>query len=174
MFVCVDVHYYDDNGVASCVVFRDWTDDCGVQEVVKHLRKVRDYMPGFFYKRELPCIMGVLSKAQGPIHAVVIDGYVWLGKEIPGLGAHLYDKLGGTCTVIGVAKSRFKGNSFAKPIFRGRSKRPLYITAAGIASQIAAQHIQQMHGKFRIPTLLKRVDSLARTSLTEQGAKKIN
>jgi deoxyribonuclease V len=44
----------------------------------------------------------------------------------------------------------------------GRSSRPLFITAAGISAQKAAEHIRSMHGLNRIPTLLKRVDSLCR------------
>ncbi len=38
----------------------------------------------------------------------------------------------------------------------------LYITSIGIAQVKAKEHIQQMHGKYRFPTLLKLVDSSCR------------
>ena len=48
-------------------------------------------------------------------------------------------------------------------VLRGESKKPLYITAKGIDLHKAAEFIQKMHGDFRIPTLLKLVDSLGRS-----------
>ena len=47
---------------------------------------------------------------------------------------------------------------------RGKSQTPLFITAAGIDVHTAASFIQSMHGKFRIPTLLKQVDQLCRST----------
>ena len=46
---------------------------------------------------------------------------------------------------------------------RGESATPLFITAAGIAAETAAAHVVAMHGPFRIPTLIKRADTLARS-----------
>jgi deoxyribonuclease V len=94
---------------------------------------------------------------------VIVDGYVWLdaaGK--PGLGAHLHAALDGRTIVIGVAKSRFEGAP-AVPLVRGSSRSPLFVSAAGLSAEEAAQHIAQMSGSFRLPTLLKRVDQLSRT-----------
>ncbi|PKN30756.1 MAG: endonuclease V, partial [Deltaproteobacteria bacterium HGW-Deltaproteobacteria-21] len=48
-------------------------------------------------------------------------------------------------------------------VFRGRSKSPLYVTAAGMDPSEAAGHIRSMHGGHRIPTLLKQVDRLSRS-----------
>jgi deoxyribonuclease V len=42
-------------------------------------------------------------------------------------------------------------------------KRELpFITAAGCDAELAAENIRAMHGPFRLPTLLKRVDRLCR------------
>ena len=79
----------------------------------------------------------------------------------PGLGQHLFNALNGRTPVIGVAKSRFKGSSGIE-VFRGGSKQPLYVTSAGVDLQKASEKIKRMHGNYRIPTLLKRVDLLAR------------
>ena len=99
------------------------------------------------------------------VETIIVDGYVWLGPENrPGLGAHLYEALGKQVPVIGVAKSMFRGATNAEAVLRGRSRRPLYVTAAGMDPVIAAKNIQGMHGPHRIPTLLKRVDQLCRSA----------
>ncbi len=120
-------------------------------------------------------MLAVLGKLP-PFDVVVIDGYVWLGgPDKPGLGAHLYEALGRQTAVVGVAKTRSKGAENACEVFRGNSKRPLFITAAGLSQDCAAEHIRSMHGLYRIPTLLKRVDELCRRakasdeSLTRSG-----
>jgi deoxyribonuclease V len=50
------------------------------------------------------------------------------------------------------------------PVQRGHSRRPLYVSAAGIDAETAARYIQDMHGTYRLPTLLRRVDQLCRCS----------
>jgi hypothetical protein len=57
---------------------------------------------------------------------------------------------------------REEQSDFAERLFRGGSSRPLFITAAGIAPDIAAGYLRKMAGAHRIPTLLKRVDRLCR------------
>jgi deoxyribonuclease V len=90
-----------------------------------------------------------------------MDGYVWLGGvDKPGLGAHLYQALGGRTTVVGVAKTRFQEAGMACEVFRRKSNRPLFITAAGMSPDCARGHVRSMHGPYRIPTLLKHVDEL--------------
>lgn len=64
--------------------------------------------------------------------------------------------------VVGVAKTAFKGSSFAVPVLRGSATRPLYVTAAGMDPEMAAGRVRAMHGPHRVPTLLKEVDRLSR------------
>jgi deoxyribonuclease V len=163
MFACVDVDYRDAEAVAACVVFRDWADALGTREEVERVAPVEPYQPGQFYRRELPCLLAVLGKVRDPLEAVLVDGYVWLGDEgRPGLGAHLYAALAQAVPVVGVAKSHFAGVRVARPVVRGTSRRPLWVTAAGIDPDLAADRVKGMHGSFRVPTLLKRVDQLCR------------
>jgi deoxyribonuclease V len=163
MLACVDVDYRDHEAVVACVLFRAWTDAASAAEEVERLAQVEPYQPGQFYRRELPCLLAVLRKVPAPPEAVVVDGYVWLADETaPGLGGHLYAALGRAVPVIGVAKTRFAGAVLARPVVRGISRRPLWVTAAGIDPDAAARHVVAMHGPFRIPTLLKRVDQLCR------------
>jgi len=50
-----------------------------------------DYVPGQFYKRELPSLRAVIVTSLLVHQYFVIDGYVWLGAtDAPGLGAHLF------------------------------------------------------------------------------------
>jgi deoxyribonuclease V len=165
MIACVDVDYRDEGAVAACVLFRSWTDAEPAGEHICRLERVEPYQPGQFYKRELPCLLAVLEKAAQPLELVVVDGYVWLADEArPGLGAHLYEALGKAVPVVGVAKTHFAGAKAARPVLRGDSGKPLFVTAAGVAVDEVARQVQAMHGPFRIPTLLKRVDQLCRDS----------
>ena len=168
MIACVDVAYHDQNAVAACVLFRNWSDGEIAGELVRRIDGVADYKPGEFSLRELPCVLPVLSEVREPLETVIVDGYVWLGREgRPGLGARVFDSLGRSVAVIGVAKSRFAGAAGAIPVVRGKSIRPLYVTAAGMDIETAARHIRLMHGTHRIPTLLKLVDQLSRKANPE-------
>jgi deoxyribonuclease V len=159
----VDVHYTGTSAMAACAVARGWTDEIPSQEQTTVVPAVRPYRPGAFFERELPCILQVLSLVRTEYRAIVIDGYVDLDERgTPGLGGHLYAHLQGSLAVIGVAKTAYHGSTFAAGVLRGSSRRPLFVTARGIPLDQAAYLVQQMHGKDRIPTLIKRVDSLAR------------
>ena len=161
MIVCLDVHYRDSGAIAAGLWFQSWTDSTSSAQVVLKIERVEPYQSGQFYRRELPCLLAVLEK--GPTaEVVVIDGYVWLEGRRPGLGAHLHRGLGEKAAVIGVAKTRYPGAALARELQRGTSRSPLYVTAAGMDVGEAAQHIAEMHGPYRIPTLLKRVDQLCR------------
>jgi deoxyribonuclease V len=79
----------------------------------------------------------------------------------PGLGGHLHAALGGGIVIVGVAKTAYRGG-VALAITRGQSQSPLFVTAAGLDAARAAELVRAMHGPFRLPDLLKRVDLLAR------------
>lgn len=161
LIACVDVDYRPSVSVAAGVWFRGWGAPGGERHEVAFLPKAADYVPGAFYRRELPCLMDVL--ARGPkADVVVVDGYVWLADGAPGLGARLNEALGGT--VVGVAKTRFAGASGAVDVCRGSSRVPLYVSAVGMPVEEAAANVAAMHGPYRVPTLLKRVDILARNA----------
>lgn len=160
MFAAVDVHYGDAEVVAALVTFASFTDASTSRELVaRHPPDAAPYTPGAFYERELPYVTQLIAQLASPLEAVVIDGYVWLGPGRPGLGAHLHDRIG--TPIIGVAKTSFAGAA-AIEVRRGASAQPLYVTAIGIDETVAAVHVRGMAGPYRIPTLLKRVDSLAR------------
>ncbi len=166
MIAAFDV-LYDDNaatGVGAAVIFADWADLTPTAAYTATFSAVEQYESGQFFKRELPCLLALLSMAPQQVGTVVIDGYVSLGDK-PGLGMHLWKALGELTAVIGVAKNSFRD---AEPIevTRGASKRPLFVTAVGVEPANAAAAIGRMHGAHRIPTLLKLVDQLTRVQAT--------
>jgi deoxyribonuclease V len=156
-----DVHYMEDGRAsAACVLFSDYSDPEPSAAYTLFVPQAADYLSGEFYRRELPCILGLLKQITKTPDQMVVDGYVMLGNR-PGLGEHLFRSFDGRISVIGVAKSKFKGSCGAE-VFRGGSIRPLYVTSAGVNEKKASERIMMMHGAHRIPTLLKRVDVLAR------------
>ena len=157
--------YYPGDAYTVCLSFNNWTDQDPKEIFTEISTLTEEYEPGFFYKRELPCILSILKKISlEDIKAIVIDGFVTLddsGKL--GLGGHLYDALNKTIPIIGVAKNDFINLIHGKRlVYRGTSAKPLYISAAGMELDIAAGFIKSMHGDFRIPTLLKQLDVLTK------------
>lgn len=163
MILSTDVSYSGRAAIAAGILHPDWTTDVVESVIVKHIDGVAPYEPGAFYKRELPCLMRVLEDVDCELEAVVVDGYVALGPEqSPGLGRHLYDSIGRTTPVIGVAKSEFDGTPEDCRLIRGRSRQPLFVTAVGLSLSRAKACIAGMHGQHRIPTLLKMADRACR------------
>lgn len=162
----IDVAYEGRRGVAACILFRDWRDPEPCGQFLAEIDPVADYQPGQFFRRELPCILAVLEQVVPAPSILVIDGFVWLEPETrPGLGAFLYSALGKTTPIIGIAKNPYRSAIGAERVVRGGSERPLWVTAAGIDPRQAAEWVESMAGEYRFPTLLKTVDSLARSSL---------
>lgn len=162
MIAALDVHYDEisKTATAAAVVFEHWEDAEPVAEYTASCACSEPYVPGEFFKRELPCLLAVLGKIRETLSLIVIDGFVSLGDK-PDLGMRLWETLPTKAPIIGVAKTRFHSAS-AIEIMRGGSKSLLFITAVGIDPAEAAEGIRKMHGPFRIPTLLKRADQLAR------------
>lgn len=168
MILAVDVHYREDHARVAGILFRDWRDAWPVAVRVLECEVAGAYRPGEFFRRELPCIERLLRETDEPLECIVVDGFVYLGHERrAGLGKHLFDALNGQVPVIGVAKTPFRDTPKITAAFRGLSKRPLYVTAAGVSDELARECILAMHGEHRIPTLLRRVDRLCRQGSAE-------
>lgn len=164
MLLATDIQYGDNSATAAGVLFSTWVDSQSDREFTKQISNIEPYEPGSFYKRELPCIMALLSDVDiDELTAIVVDGYAVLGQaEKPGLGMYLYEAIDRAVPVIGVAKNKFADTPEKCEIFRGRSQSPLFVTTVGMPLEIAKADITGMHGENRIPTLLKKVDQLCR------------
>jgi deoxyribonuclease V len=165
MILAVDVHYSNDQAFVAAVSFDTWAASVPANTYEANLKTEAEYVPGQFYKRELPCIFKLLNENALSPEIIVIDGFVFLDKQRkPGLGMHLYTALNGRSRIIGVAKTMFAGIDEDSKLYRGTSERPLFVTAAGMEIEEAKQHIRAMHGDNRIPVLLKSVDRMCRES----------
>ena len=163
MIFTADVQYAEETALAAGLLFPDWTSDVIESVLLKEMSGIAAYEPGNFYKRELPCILSLLEAVEEPLDAIVVDGFATLGSdEKAGLGMHLYDAIGQSVPVIGVAKRSFLDTPEACEVLRGSSEKPLFVTAVGMPLSEAKQYIATRHGNNRIPTLLKRVDQLCR------------
>lgn len=165
MIYAFDTYYHEDYANTVCIAFEDWKSDHEVEIFTEQTNISSEYESGAFYKRELPCILSLLDKIvlrEGDI--IIVDGYVTLddnGKI--GLGGHLYEALEGMYPIVGVAKNGFISPDIRRrEAFRGESKAPLFVTARGIEVDEIKVHVEQMHGPYRIPTLLKKLDQLSR------------
>ena len=163
MLLAIDVHYKATIAKTVAIEFDHWqADTCSrIIELELPINEVGEYVPGEFYKRELPCIQKILSKVNmKDLEVIIVDGYVRLnqaGKK--GLGAYLYEAIHKTIPVIGLAKRNFnQADDQRIPILRGKSQNPLFVTSIGIDVQQAAQHIQNMKGNYRMPDLFRLLD----------------
>lgn len=157
----VDVHYLGAESARAAAVLA--TDPQFYELAGTRTALVPDpapYRPGEFFLRELPPLRAVLRDVSD-LRLIVVDGYVDLDPDRrPGLGAHVHAEFG--VPVIGVAKTAFRPATQAAPVLRGRSARPLFVTAAGMAVAEAARLVGEMAGPFRVPDPLRRADRLAR------------
>jgi len=162
MILAFDTYYFENKAKTVCVSFKNWLDKTPFSIEEETIENVADYEPGAFYKRELPCILSLIKKYNlNEIELIIVDSYVLLddnGKL--GLGGHLFEKLNKSIPIIGVAKSGFHSNRInTKTLLRGDSKKPLYISAIGIALNTAFEYIKSMDGNYRMPTLLQILDT---------------
>ena len=171
-FVAVDVHYLSPGGARAAVVVTADVRFCEVvAERTEVLTEVLPYRPGEFYRRELPPIRAVLH-GLGGLSLLVVDGYADLDPGgRPGLGAYAHAEFG--IPVIGVAKTAFRTATHAVPVLRGTSARPLFVTAAGMPRDEAADLVRHMAGPHRLPDAIRRADKLAHTGLSAQGVGKV-
>jgi deoxyribonuclease V len=160
----VDVHYPASGGArAAAVLAADSLFSMLVAERTATVPEVPPYQQGEFYLRELPPLRAVLRDVGlGRLCLLVIDGYVDLDVSgRPGLGAHAHAEF--AVPVIGVAKRALPSATHAVRVLRGQSARPLFVTAAGMSLSEAADIVQNMTGRFRLPNAMRRADALART-----------
>jgi deoxyribonuclease V len=165
MIVAIDVHYRENEAKIVCLEIDNWIDNISSKTHIVYKYDVADYESGAFYKRELPCIINIMEFVDlEMVECIVVDSYVYLDDDDKkGLGYYVYEHFEGKTPVIGVAKTSFHNNTKnVYPILRGSSLSPLYVSSIGIELEVAAQHVVSMAGEFRMPTLLKLLDTLTK------------
>ncbi len=167
MILAVDVYYKENSATVGGVTFSECSSKKEDAVYKSRVERVEEYVPGEFFKRELPPILHLLEEHALSPEIILIDGFVYLdGFGSPGLGKHLFDALGGKTAVIGVAKSRFATTPDETTVYRGQSRSALFVTSAGISLSDAKAFVESMHGSFRIPYMLKRADRISKETGT--------
>lgn len=164
MILAIDVHYKDALAKVVGALFEPEA-TTALEYVTSYIDDVEEYVPGEFYKRELPCILSLLEKVElKKLDAIIIDGNVFINNNGDfGLGGRLWESIGQRVPVIGVAKSLFKNaDERIAEVKRGKSDKPLFVSSVGIELADAASLIQNMHGDYRMPAILKEVDRLTK------------
>jgi deoxyribonuclease V len=165
MIYAFDTYYYEDFAKTVCIAFEDWSSEQEKEIYNEKTKITAEYESGAFYKRELPCILSLLKDIQLKSNDIIIvDGYVTLNDEGKiGLGGYLFEALNRKFPVIGIAKNGFSSpDSKRREVFRGESKTPLFLTSIGIDVDEVQKKVEKMHGHFRFPSLLKKLDQLTR------------
>ncbi|WP_367389452.1 endonuclease V [Lewinella sp. LCG006] len=163
MIICIDVHYRDDFAQVAGVLFKDWTDEEAYKTYTIQTPLAGEYEPGKFYKRELPALLALLREVSEPLDFILVDSYVYLGKDKPGLGVYLYEVLDVKVPVIGLAKNHFRAAEEVEVrLLRGDSSKALFVTAIGCEATWATDRIKEMAGDYRLPNLVKLADQLSK------------
>ncbi|WDF76528.1 endonuclease V [Mucilaginibacter sp. KACC 22773] len=160
MILALDVHYKAAGAKAVGVLF-NWEDAFPEEVIIEYINDVDDYIPGEFYKRELPCLLKIIEQISlNDIDAIVIDGYVYIDNDMNfGLGGRLWEALEKRVPVIGVAKtSFFKNKDTVRELKRGISNSPLYISSIGLDLDFCVSFIRSMKGDYRMPDILTFLD----------------
>ncbi|HEY3451300.1 MAG TPA: hypothetical protein VGK67_33385 [Myxococcales bacterium] len=149
---------------AACVVLRSFDASESLEERTVTVRTVATRGSGRSFERELSLLRAVLGAVESEIQVAVIGGYVWLdGTTRPGLGAHLYQALGESISVLGIADARCDaGKPEALEVRRGRGSRPVFVTSVGFPPPVVGKLVGAMHGRGRIPWALARAAALGR------------
>jgi deoxyribonuclease V len=167
MQLITDVHYFGKGAQAAGILF-EWDKEEIIQDFRVSIDEVSNYEPGYFYKRELPCLISLLEQITlSEVDIIIIDGFVFLDDDSsPGLGKHLYDFLEKKIPVIGIGKTGYHGiRSNVREVKRGNSDKPLFVTSVGLHPDEAASLVKGMHGNHRLPTMVGLVDQLSRKLL---------
>lgn len=168
MKLIVDLHYEGDSALAAAVAFESWDAPEAARSWTSRIAHVEKPAPrGALDLRALPCFLQLLREHALTPELIVISGLVHLdAQESAGLGQHLFHALGGRCAIIGISKSAVPGLPTQFELQREEETRPLVITCAGIDLGAAKARVRAMHGKRRVPTLLKLVTRLAKGAAT--------
>ncbi|NOT94323.1 endonuclease V [Ferruginibacter sp.] len=164
MLLAIDVYYKEQTAKAVGVLF-NWDSAMPEQIIIEHSTGVEEYVPGEFYKRELPCVLKIIGQIKlDSVEAIIIDGYIYVDNDGAfGLGGVLYETINKSVPVIGVAKtSFFRNKETVTELLRGESKNPLYISSIGYPIDDAVERIKNMKGEFRIPAILKELDRITK------------
>lgn len=108
-------------------------------------------------------VLQLLAEHRLAPELILIEGFVHLdADDTPGLGQRLFQALGGQVPVVGISKKSLPGLSAQFEVPREEETPPLVVTSAGLDIGAAKARVRSMHGRKRVPTLMKLVARLAK------------
>jgi deoxyribonuclease V len=162
MKLAVGVHPHGDGAWAAAVAFEEWDAREATRTYTSHIEQLPKPARGELDLRDLACVMQLLREHKLEPDTIVIDRAVHLdAADTPGLGRHLYDALGGRVAVIGLSTKAMPGLPAQFEVYREEEARPVFVTCVGVDLGAAKVRVRGMHGKRRVPTLMKLAGRLA-------------
>jgi deoxyribonuclease V len=163
MKLVVCVHDLDGGAIVAGVAFDEWdaaeasrTFTARVAPLDPPVRSPRGAV-------ELAGALQLLREHALEPELIVIDGPVHLDTaEKPAWGRQLFDALSGRSAVIGISTRTMPGLPAQFEVWRDDEARPLIVTCIGIDLGAAKARVRAMHGRRRVPTLMKLATRLAR------------
>lgn len=163
MKLVLDVHFDALGAQAAAVAFEAWDAAEPSRTFVSRIDHVEKAVRGELDLRALPCMLQLLREHGLAPELILINGLVHLdAQETPGLGRHLYHALGGHCAVIGASKTGLAQFPAQFQVIREEETSPLIAGCIGIDLGAAKARLRAMHGRKRVPTLLKLAARLAK------------
>ncbi|WP_431261655.1 endonuclease V [Roseateles chitinivorans] len=163
MKLIVAVHWDGAQANAAAVAFDAWDAAEATKTYFSRIEHVEKAVRGELDLRELPCVMQLLREHSLEPELILIEGFVHLDADnTPGLGQHLFHALGGQVPVVGVSKKGLPGLSSQFEVMREEETPPLIVTSAGLDIGAAKVRLRSMHGRKRVPTLMKLAARLAK------------
>ncbi len=163
MKLVMDFHIQGEHALVAAVAFDDWAAFEGTKNRVLRIDHVEKPVKGELDLRALPWLLQLVDANGLQPEAIVLAGFVHLdAQETPGLGRRLHDTLGGRVAVIGVSKTGFKDTPEQFEVHREEETAPLVVTCAGIDLGAAKARVRAMHGRKRVPTLMKLAARIAK------------
>lgn len=167
MKLAMDLHYEGEGAQAVAVGFDEWGAPEALRTWTSRIPKVEKSPRGELDLRGLPCLLQLLREHALQPELIVINGFVHLdAQDTPGLGLHLHQALGGRCPVIGISKSAMAAGTPAQfEVYREEEAAAVVVTCAGIDLGAAKARVRAMHGRRRVPTLMKLAARIAKGSV---------
>jgi len=149
--------------VAAAAGFDEWGDMEPLRTWTSAIAPLPRPARGEPDRRDVACVLQLLKDHALQPALIVIDGHVHLdAQETPGPGRHLFEALGGTVPVIGVSRAASSTLPAQFEVHREEDARPVFVTCAGIDLGAAKARVRNLHGRKRVPTLVKLAARLAK------------
>jgi deoxyribonuclease V len=163
MKLVVGVHKLDDGAIVCAVAFDEWDAAEASRTFTSRVAPVDPPVRSPRGAAELAGVLQLLREHALEPELIVIDGPVYLdAAETPAWGRQLFDALGGRSAVVGISTRAMPSLPAQFEVWRDEEARPLIVTCIGIDLGAAKVRVRTMHGRRRVPTLMKLAARLAR------------